>query len=481
MTPTPTLPKLTHDSWVKAQASLKYFCVKFLGFHWPDFYQEWYDLLDSSERLLIECARGHGKSNLVSLGYPLWKVIRGRWQGVLVSYSEDQAKRLISDIRATVMSNPLLEPIRPSTNEDWSTDRVSFPNSAKLKAIGFGTSARGMHPDDIIVDDPLKDTGGMTPEDQERAFFGVIEGMAMPHTKIAVVGTPVDRDDLLQKLEDPTRGYTFQKYPAIRTDGSLLFPQLWTPEALEKKKIRMGTLHFAREYMLERIDPATQPFKGQYETLYEESPPRFARIITVCDPAYSENDGDETAIVTIGLTHGNHAYVLEAKGIRREDPGMIVDEIVRTLKNYKPDTFGIEKRKGDAIMYSFTERRTRENLWDFKFVELSHGGVTKSNRITQVGGLVPRWEQRTIHVHKNQTHLLRQLYEYRCDDSHRHDDLVDALAYCFHPDMAQPNAGHSFVPAYQLPSYGQPFYSVGRASGTQESEVNRLLGRKVAA
>jgi len=473
------LPRLTQDAWLLGQSSLKFFCIKFLGFHWPDFYQEWYDLIDQNDRVHLQCARGHGKSNLISLGYPLWRAIRGDWEGVLVSYSEDQAKRLISDIRAMVMSNPLLEPIRPTTNEDWSTDRVSFPNQSKLKAIGFGTSARGLHPDDIIVDDPLKDTGGMTPEDQERAYFGVICGMAMKHTRITVVGTPVAYDDLLTKLEDPTRGYVVKKYPAFRTDGAVLFPELWDKDSLEKKRREMGSLHFAREYLLERIDPETQPFKAQYETLYEEAPTNFAHIITICDPAYTDTDGDETAIVTIGLTHGNHAYILEAKGIRREDPGKVVDELVRTIVAYKPTAVGIEKRKGDAILYSFRERQARQNLWDFRFVELSHGGISKRNRIDQTGGLVPRWEARTIHVHKNQTHLLRQLYEYRMDDSHSHDDLVDALAYCFHPDMVQPNSGRPLIPQRQVATYGKAFYAPGRASA--QDSVDSLLGRKVAA
>lgn len=473
------LPRVTKETWLLAQANLKYFCIKFLGFYWPDFYQEWYDLIESTDRLHLQCARGHGKSNLISLGYPLWQVIRGKWEGVLVSYSEDQARRLISDIRATVMSNPLLEPIRPSTNEDWSTDRVSFPNGAKLKAIGFGTSARGLHPDWIGVDDPLKDTGGMTAEDQERAYFGVICGMAMQHTKIAVVGTPVGYDDLLSKLEQPDRGYVIRKYPAFKPDGSVLFPQLWSKEALDKKRREMGSLHFAREYMLERIDPETQPFKAQYETLYESLPANFAHIITVCDPAYSEGDGDETAIVTIGLTHGNQAYVLEAKGIRREDPGKVVNELIRTITTYQPTAVGIEKRKGDAIMYTFNEQRTRRSLWNFRFVELLHGGISKRDRITQIGGLVPRWEARSIHVHKNQTHLLRQLYEYRLDDSHAHDDLVDALAYCFHPDMVLPNPGKSSVPMYQMETYGKAFYAPGRA--THGDAVAEFLGRKVAA
>lgn len=474
------LPRLTKEAWLLAQASLKFFCVKFLGFYWPDFYQEWSDALDKHDRNLIECARGHGKSNLISMGYPLWRIIRGKWEGLIVSYSEDQAKRLIGDIRTQVMTNPLLEPIRPSSTEDWSADRASFPNGAKVKAIGFGTSSRGIHPDDIIVDDPLKDSGGMTLEDQERAYFGVICGMAMKHTRISVVGTPIAYNDLLTKLEDPERGYVFKRYPAIRPDGTVLFPQLWDRETLDKKRREMGSLHFAREYLLERIDPETQPFKAQYETLYEDLPGNFAWIVTVCDPAYSENDGDETAIVTCGITHGNHGYVIEAKAIRREEPGKIVDELFRTIQTHNPGVVGIEKRKGDALSYSFNEKRARLNCWNFKFVELSHGGVTKANRINSVGGLVPRWEARTIHVHRNQQRLLQEIYEYRLDDSHRHDDLVDALAYCFHPDMVAPNSGSSVIPSAMLESYAKPFYFPGRSSDSQAS-IDRILGRKVAA
>jgi hypothetical protein len=326
------------------------------------------------------------------------------------------------------------------------------------------------------VDDPLKDIGGMTAEDQERAFFGVIEGMAMEHTKIIVVGTPVEYGDLLHKLEDPGRGYKFKSYPAIRKDGTPLFPQLWSKEALDDKKVRMGSLIFAREYMLQRIDPETQPFKNQYETLYDECPTQFARIITACDPAYSETDGDETAIVTVGITFGNHAYVLEAKGIRREDPGRIVDELFKTIVTFNPDTVGIEKKKGEAVSFSFNERRVRLNQWNFRYAELPYGrGKNDTNRI---GGLVPRWEARTIHIHKNQQNLIRQMYEYRLDDGHRHDDLVDALAYCFHPEMASPNGGKTFMPGYTVPTHAKSFYSPGRAS--MDDTVDRILGRTAA-
>ncbi|HET9130600.1 MAG TPA: hypothetical protein VFO86_06625, partial [Terriglobia bacterium] len=112
-------------------------------------------------------------------------------------------------------------------------------------------------------------------------------------------------------------------------------------------------------------------------------------------------------------------------------------------------------------------------LWDFKYVELPFG--RGKNDTDRIGGLVPRWEARSIHIHRNQQNLLKEIYEYRMDDSHSNDDLVDALAYCFHPEMVSPNTGRSFVPAMEIESYGKPYYAPGREY--DDNSAMRLIGR----
>lgn len=471
--------ELTQENWLLAQSSLKFFMMRALGIQWwPDHYAAWYRDVEENDRTKQECARGHGKSIFWSYGYLLWRIIRGQWEGILISYSEDQVRRLLRDVRLEVENNPFLEPVRPRTKDLWGTDLLTFPDGSALKGLGFGTASRGAHPNDIVVDDPLKDFGGLSAEDQERAFFGVIEGMAMPTTRLNVVGTPVAFGDLFTKL-DSNPVYKCRKFPAYKSEGTPLFPELWNHENLQRKKAIMGSINFAREYMLERIDPETQIFKKQFETLYEEIPTRFAHVVTVCDPAYSEQEGDQTAIVTIGLTHGNHAYVLEAKGLRREDPGKIIDELFRTIRTWQSNVVGIEKRKGDAISFSFNERRVRDSFWSFKYVELPPGHG--KNDQYRIGGLTPRWEARAIHLHRNQTDLLQQLYEYRESDAHDHDDLVDALAYCFHPDMLQPNAGKQFAMGDGADFLeGRPLYQPGRASFA-EADYDMILGRRKVA
>jgi len=456
-----------NQSWLLAQASLKYFMVKFLKdpktglpLQWFAHYDDWYQIAMNEKRSDAQCPRGHGKSIFWSYALPLWDIIRGKGNVLIISYAEDQVRELIRIIKNEVESNPFLAPIKPTTKEIWGADILSFADGGMIKGLGFGTSSRGLHPKRIIGDDVLKDLGSMSPEDQERAWFAIITGMAVKETQIHAVGTPIDFDDLLQKLEtNPV--YKHWKKPAINPDGSPLCPVLFDLQTLDMRRREMGSLNFAREFLLQRIDPTTQPFKRDYETCYDVAPDRarFMVVNTIVDPAYTEGDGDATAIVTTGITHGNHGYVLAATAIRREDPGAIVNETYKHIEAWNPDNVGIKRRKGDAISFSFNERRIRENKWNFKYVEIKDT-KSKSDK-SRIGGLVPRWEARTIHLHKNMTDFLKQIYEFRLDDSHAHDDLIDALADCFNPDMAQPNGGKRSVPS-QAQRQGHSLFRVGQ-------------------
>lgn len=458
--------------WQKARLDLQFFTVRLLGLKWPKHYSDWEHHVEKNQRSLTQSSRGSWKTFFFSLAYPLWRILRGKTEVLMVSDSEDQARKNLRTMRQFIENNDALAPMRPTTKELWGTDQVSFPNGSLVTIMGFGTSRRGTHPDLIIPDDIESESSKMSREDRDRMFFGVISGMALPHTKIAVVGTPLEFGDILQQLET-NEAYAKWRRPAI-ANGTNQFKDIWTDEWLSFRRKEMGSINFAREMLLERIDPATQPFKRDYETLYEVAPDRnrFMLVTTVCDPAYSEGDGDFSAIVTSGLTHGNHSYVLAVDRIQRDDPGVIVDKLFAHIASWNPDAVGIKRRKGDAISFSFNERRVRENAWNFKYVEIKD---TKSKTDkSRIGGLVPRWEARTIHIHKNMKAFMDEFYQFRLDDSHAFDDCLDAYADSFHPDMASPNTGKQFVPRPETSRVGKAFYSMGQKNYGRSGD--RLLG-----
>lgn len=460
--------------WHKARLSFEFFVVRMLGLKYPSHYREWFEIVEENPRSLIESPRGSWKSYFFALAYPLWKILREKTEVLMVSDSEDQARKNLRTLRQTIETNDALAPMRPTTKELWGTDQVSFPNGSLVTIMGFGTSRRGLHPDIIIPDDIESESSKMSREDRNRMYFGVISGMATPKTKIAVVGTPLEFDDILQQLSK-NEAYKYWKRPAM-VDGVNQFPDIWTDQWIEFRRKEMGSINFAREMMLDRIDPATQPFKRQYETLYETLPSNFAYTATVCDPAYTENDGDYTAIITVKFTHGNHAYVTDAKRFRREDPGMIVDELFKTIAIHEPDAVGIPRRKGEAVSYSFKERRIRESRWNFKYVDLPEN-QGKAHK-TRIGGLVPRWESRAIHIHKNMKDLMDEIYQFRLDDSHHHDDMLDAMAHCFNPEMAQPGGYKRHVQT-RTEQRGAPLYRVGQGTFNQKKDDFEPLWKRL--
>lgn len=443
--------------WQKAKLSLEFFTVRMLGLKYPKHYREWEEIVENNSRSLIESPRGSWKSYFFALAYPLWKILQGKTEVLMVSDSEDQARKNLRTMRQVIENNDALAPMRPTTKELWGTDQVSFPNGSLVTIMGFGTSRRGLHPDIIIPDDIESESGKMSREDRNRMYFGVISGMATPKTKIAAVGTPLEFGDILQQLSK-NEAYKYWRRPAM-VDGANQFKDIWSDDWIEFRRKEMGSVNFSREMQLERIDPATQIFRRDFETLYENLPSNFMHTATVCDPAYTENDGDYTAIVTIKFTHGNHAYVVESKRFRRCDMGVIVGELFKTIKTQEPDCVGIPKRKGEALSYAFNDQRIRENRWEFKVVELAETQGKASD--TRIGGLVPRWESRAIHIHKNMRDLLDEMYQFRADDSHNHDDMLDALAHCFNPEMVKPGNYKRHVPTREQRD-GHPLYRVGR-------------------
>ena len=449
------------DPWMLARANLRYFTVKFLGLEWPDHYTEWEKMIRENPRCLVQSPRGSWKSYFFSLAYPLWRVIRGRTEFLIVSESEGQSEKLLRQIKEKVESTEALAQLRPTTKELWGTQQIQFPNGSYGSVMGFGTSRRGTHPD-LINDDIEGEQNKMSREDKDRIYFSVITGMETPGTQTITVGTPIEHLDILERLEKTEQGELYAKWkrPAEK-EGANQFPKIWTDDWLKNRRSIMGSIAYSREMLLERIDPTTQPFKREYETLYDMLPERFSHTVTVCDPAYTEGDGDYTAIITVQFTHGNHAYVAERKRFRRDDPGVIVDELFKTIKSQEPDAVGIPRRKGEAVSYSFEERRTRENLWNFKYVALPET-VSKIHK-SRIGGLVPRWEARSIHIQRAMTDLLQEIYEFRLDDSHAHDDMLDALAHCFNEDLVRPNAGKRYAPLPETSQVGRSLYKVARA------------------
>ena len=416
-----------------AKSNFLFFCKYVLKMEIGDHHKEWADLLRNEKRILIESARGHGKSWFISKAYPLWLIYRNLQMVdvLVVSFSEKQAVELLKMVSEEVARNPYLEHLRPTKQVTWQSLYLEFPGGMKIRGVGFGTSVRGLHPTHIVVDDPLKDEGGMNPEDQYNYFMGALSGTAIRDTQICVIGTPLDSGDLLEQLETNSI-YKFKSYPA-RKDGKALFSTLYTLEELQKREEEIGSLAFSREYLLQRVDPKTQVFRDDLRTINSERlvPEDSFIVRTIIDPAISEKEkACDSAIVTVVQDVKNHLWEKRTRLEKSDNPkailDIVVDEVRVNYEKYGDYAVVIESELFQKVLAFDLRSLLIELDIPVRVIEVTHQGITGKHQ--RIVGLQAKWEARAIHL-LPQSPLIEQFRFYRPNIKGARIDGIDALSW----------------------------------------------------
>jgi hypothetical protein len=423
-----------------AKASFKYFFTKILGYKWNRWYEAVYQDI-ALLRLLVQVSRGHGKTVFFA-SYAVWLVYSEQPVDILfVSYSEEQVKlNIMNLIDKIIMNNDHLAHLRPSSKQMWGAQLKTFSTGAQIRGESFGSSVRGAHPTHLFVDDPLKDRGGMTPEEQYNYYMTSLMGTCRRDTQVVVDGTPLDPNDLLEQLES-NAAYKCHKFPALDEGGNPLFPELFTKEDLQKKLDEVGSFAFSREFLLQRLDPKTQVFKDQYRTINTDLDfPTFAYVRTLIDPAISEKEAAcDSAIVTVGVDKHNHIWELDTRLIRSDDPSLILKDILKVVSLYKSVCYDymvvIEGQVFQKVLAYDLRQKLIETGLDVGVLEVTHSGnLGKSQRII---GLQVKWEGRAIHL-LPESPIIAQARYFRPNAKGLRIDALDALSFINLNDVGGP-------------------------------------------
>jgi hypothetical protein len=221
-----------------------------------DHHLEWDELIVKHKRLCILAARNHGKTFYVDFAYPIWKIINNpRQSGFIFSSTQDQAERILGDIKEEIESNPKLQWLVPKVKEKWGSRLIRCSNGHRIYARGFGTKVRGAHPAWIVVDDGLTDEtqySEMVRRKQKDYFYAAITNMINPGGQILVIGTPLHSDDLYADLKKNPE-YHYCEYPAESNPGQPDNKALWSArfslEDLARIKREIGIIMYTREFL----------------------------------------------------------------------------------------------------------------------------------------------------------------------------------------------------------------------------------------
>jgi phage terminase large subunit-like protein len=255
--------------WEMMRASLAFFSQEVLTgpneapyrgrFLIGDHHLEWEELLLEHQRLSILAPRDHGKTFFFDFAYPLWQaVFRPGSCGFIFSATQEQAIRILSDIKAEIETNPRLRHLLPAEKKGgrWSATAIQCSNGARIYARGFGTKVRGAHPDWIVVDDGLNDETAyseLVRKKQIDYFYSAISNMLVPGGQLIVVGTPFHAEDLYADLKN-NEEYHFQKYQALSDETEEpLWEERYDKVRLEAKRREIGSVRFTREFQCEPI------------------------------------------------------------------------------------------------------------------------------------------------------------------------------------------------------------------------------------
>ena len=401
--------------------------VGICGYDFPAHFKEWSALLAEHRRLLLIASRDHGKSTLLSKLYPMVKaMVEPGFEILLVSYSEAQVVKLVTGMQDLFEKKDLIKSLVPAyREEDWSKTAFRLKNGSRVDTLTFGTSGRGGHYDLVLVDDPVKDYGGMDADEQEDYYLRALVPMCKPDGQIVVTGTFVYEMDLIERLR-LNKAYHVAEYPAINPKtGAALWPERWPLEKLMARKAEVGEYGFAREYLLERLSPGTQFFQKHMLHFYDplKLPDNLARVMSV-DPALSLN-GDATAVVVTGTAakeDGGKTYLLDYAEMRTDDVQAMVDKIF-VLAMEHGITWGIFETIGfQKMLMHWVYEKMRELDYHFGVEEVRSHKTTKQARIM---ALQPKIMAGTLLFHpEKHRSLIGQLLAF---PHGLHDDLIDAL------------------------------------------------------
>jgi len=239
----------------KFRTDFKAFTKQVLGFELGEFHNKVIDVVLRNRYSVIVVPRGHLKTTLFAIAYPLWKlwIKESGFEICLISSAVDQSIKTFRKVRELMEDNEFLKQYLPlSKKQSWEKTSIETANGNFYYIKPFNSTTKGTHVDLMICDDLLRQEN--LNQDQVKDIFWsiVFPTVQTRRGRMVVIGTPQTPDDLLSELEkNPKWGHI--RLPAVEVKNDTWIKPLWherfTLDELKEIKESMGTLRFNREYM----------------------------------------------------------------------------------------------------------------------------------------------------------------------------------------------------------------------------------------
>lgn len=435
----------------RGRHDLLYFCKTYLPHYFPvefgDFHNEWEELSEMRDEVaLVAAPREHAKSTFWSFAIPIRNIAYGtkKFQ-LIISDTNDQAVGFTLPIRLELEDNIRLRHdfgnLRGGT---WKSGDFTTSNGTKTLARGKGEKVRGLknrqyRPDFAVVDDFENDENVENPKLVKKGMRwlkrAVIGSMGAGFLFV-MVGNLFHPKSVLSQLiaEKDAEGnplYVSRVYRAWieygKPEQRPLFPALWPPERLEKKKRTMGTRDFNAE-MMNLTGDDDSPFQESWFKYFDrlEIPQTPMEIVTFVDPSAKNGESNDfKGIVTVGLDRPQMIFRCLHATIRHLSVGEMFRAVYAQHDVYGGSVVGIEENMLHDFLHEAISNYAKSVGRYLPWIGVHHSNNKEARIIGTLSYLVEHQKIEFEKGHSDQDLLVEQLIY--INNKNINDDGPDAL------------------------------------------------------
>ncbi|SET17087.1 phage terminase large subunit [Thorsellia anophelis] len=434
----------------------------------PDFIEGWFNRIIAKElqqfyldvingkqpRLMIFAPPRSGKSELFSRRFPAWVLGQNPNLNIIAaSYSADLASRMNRDVQR-IIDDPAYNQIFKDTVLSSGRDGVMRTNElfeikgakGAYRSAGVGGGITGMGADIGIIDDPVKDAKEAVSETTRNAIWEwyttTFYTRLSPNSGILLGMTRWHEDDLAGRLlklmsEGDGDNWRLVSFPAIaevdeehRKIGEALHPERYPVERLEKIKRAIGSYAWNGLYQQAPTAKGGAIIRGEWFGRYPKLPILKWRAVFVDTAQKTKEHNDFTVFLHAGFADDGRIYIIDV--IRARMDAVKLETTAKDLyakwreqlNKSRLRHFAIEDKASGTGLIQQLKARHRIPV---KAIQRSQD---KYSRVLDIQGNI---ESGFVMLPESAPWIADFIAEceaFTANNSHAHDDQVDALADC---------------------------------------------------
>jgi len=421
-----------------SKTSFPYFFKNVLGMMYPEYMQEWLELMQGTDRTVIVCSRDHGKSVFMH-SWVVWNLVFQEPPFQMLYISSNQKQTLVHMREIDKYFNlPQLKKFRPSRG--WAIGNIQLTNGNAILERSVGSQIRGLHPQEIIIDDPLKEFSLSGIQRVTDWFFGDMIPTLHHTASLRMIGTPFTYTDIFSQLEE-NDAYTVRKYPCLNSMNKPLWPERWDYDALMQRKSEIGSLKFTREYLCIPVSTGTALFDPDYVNkcknkeyvlkLGHRKDKGYKYYVGV-DPAIS-TDGDYNVIVVLEVDEEKNKTIVHVDRAKNVEFRENIEKIRIIGQVFEPEQILYETNTFAKAFTQELRSLTDMNIKDFNTTRKKKQEIILNLQMNIENGKI-NFPYGDNNSRSMTTALIEELSMFSITESGRfegvgaHDDLVMGLA-----------------------------------------------------